>query len=109
MRRILPSGEFTSWFTKLLPHIHLEPTYAPDAMDGKLGHLIGLNLSRAWMLEGIISRLPAADARSEPLSLLASKLTQAGLNGIQSENYQGSHWLGTFAVYLLSGRVDSFA
>jgi Protein of unknown function (DUF2891) len=108
MRRILPSGEFTSWFTKFLPHIHLEPTYAPDEMDGKLGHLIGLNLSRAWMLEGIISRLPAADARSEPLSLIASKLTQAGLNGIQRENYQGAHWLGTFAVYLLSGRAGSF-
>jgi hypothetical protein len=106
MRRILPSGEFTSWFTKFLPHIHLEPTYALDAMDGKLGHLIGLNFSRAWMLEGIISRLGAADARWEPLSLLAGKLTQAGLNGIQGDNYQGAHWLGTFAVYLLSGRAD---
>jgi hypothetical protein len=104
MRRILPSDEFTSWFSKFLPHIHLEPAYAPDAMDGKLGHLSGLNFSRAWMLKGIISRLPATDARSEPLSLLAGKLTQAGLNGIQRENYQGAHWLGTFAVYLLSGR-----
>ena len=108
MRRILPSDEFTSWLTKFLPHIHLEPTCAPDEMDGKLGHLIGLNLSRAWMLEGITSRIPAVDERSDPFSLLADKLAQAGLNGIQSENYQGAHWLGTFAVYLLSGRADSF-
>ena len=104
VRRILPSDEFASWFTAFLPHIHLEPTHATDVRDGKLGHLIGLNLSRAWMFRGIIARLPAVDSRREPLSLLADKLTQAGLDRICSDNYQGAHWLGTFAVYLLSDR-----
>lgn len=104
VRRLLPSREFVTWLTTFLPHITLEPTHAPDENDGKLGHLIGLNLSRAWMLAGIVSRLPPADARREPLSLLAGQLTQAGLNAIRRENYGGAHWLGTFAVYLLSGR-----
>ena len=30
-----------------------------DPTDGKLVHLDGLNLSRAWMLEGIAQGLPA--------------------------------------------------
>jgi len=104
MRRLLSPGEFASWLTVFLSHIDLEPTHAPDERDGKLGHLIGLNLSRAWMLAGIIAGLPPADARREPLSFLAGQLTQAGLSSIRRENYEGAHWLGTFAVYLLSGR-----
>ncbi len=63
VRRILPSSEFVSWFNNFLPHIDLQPTYVADPSDGKLGHLIGLNLSRAWMLGGILSKLPAGDAR----------------------------------------------
>jgi hypothetical protein len=104
VRRLLPADEFAPWLTAFLPDIHLEPIHAPDTRDGKLGHLIGLNLSRAWMLAGIIAGLPPNDARREPFSLLANQLMQAGLNAIHRENYSGAHWLGTFAVYLLSGR-----
>lgn len=103
VRRILPSSEFVSWFNNFLPHIDLQPTYVADPSDGKLGHLIGLNLSRAWMLQGVLSKLPASDAQAQ-LSSLADKLREAGLNSITSEHYEGAHWLGTFAVYLVSGR-----
>jgi hypothetical protein len=41
-----------------------------------------------------------------PFTALASKLKQAGLGSIRSEHYEGGHWLGTFAVYLVSGRND---
>jgi hypothetical protein len=56
------------------------------------------------MLEGIVSRLPAADPRRKPLTELARKLKAVGLESIRSEHYEGGHWLGSFAVYLVSGR-----
>ena len=104
VRRILPAGEFARWLSAFLPPADLEPTRVVDFTDGKLYHLAGLNLSRAWMLEGIVSKLPAADARRKPFTALASRLKQAGLESIRSEHYEGGHWLGTFAVYLVSGR-----
>jgi hypothetical protein len=102
MRRILPTAEFTTWFNSFLPRIELEPTRVIDVTDGKLYHLAGLNLSRAWMLEGIVSRLPAADPRRKSLGELAGRLRQTGLESIRGEHYEGGHWLGTFAVYLVS-------
>jgi len=42
----------------------------------------------------------------KPFTALASKLQQADLGSIRSEHYEGGHWLGTFAVYLVSGRND---
>jgi hypothetical protein len=56
------------------------------------------------MLEGIVSRLPAADARRKALTALAGKLKVTGLDSIKSDHYEGGHWLGSFAVYLVSGR-----
>ena len=104
VRRILPAGEFAQWLTAFLPRVDLEPTRVADVTDGKLYHLAGLNLSRAWMLEGIVSRLPAPDARRKAFTALAGQLRQAGLDSIKSEHYEGGHWLGSFAVYLVSGR-----
>jgi hypothetical protein len=104
MRRILPPAEFAPWFTAFLPQIDLEPTRVADVTDGKLYHLAGLNLSRAWMLNGIVSKLAAADPRRARLTALSARLRQAGLESIRSEHYEGGHWLGTFAVYLVSKR-----
>jgi hypothetical protein len=75
-----------------------------DVTDGKLWHLAGLNLSRAWMLNGIVAGLPATDPRRNQLTGLSGKLRQAGLESITSDRYEGGHWLGSFAVYLVSGR-----
>ena len=67
--------------------------------------MAGLNLSRAWMLEGIVSKLPAGDrGGGRALTALAGKLRAAGLESIKGEHYEGGHWLGSFAVYLVSGR-----
>jgi hypothetical protein len=104
VRRILPSAEFARWLSDFLPPVDLEPTQVVDFTDGKLYHLAGLNLSRAWMLEGIVSKLPASDARRKQFTALSLRLKQAGLESIRSEHYEGGHWLGTFAVYLVSGR-----
>ncbi len=104
MRRILNVQEFEQWFTAFLPRVDLEPTHVSDMTDGKLYHLAGLNLSRAWMLSGIAQKLPAGDARRESFIELAGRLRRAGLDSIKSEHYEGGHWLGSFAVYLVSGR-----
>lgn len=101
MRRVLPPAEFESWFHRFLPRVDLEPTVVSDFTDGKLYHLAGLNLSRAWMLEGIMSRLKKPDPAMKSLAL---RLRQAGLDSIRAEHYEGGHWLGSFAVYLVSGR-----
>ena len=104
VRRILPPEEFANWLTAFLPAVEMEPTRVTDVTDGKLYHLAGLNLSRAWMLEGIVSKLPPADARRQAFTAVASKLRRAGLDSIRAEHYEGGHWLGSFAVYLVSGR-----
>lgn len=67
-------------------------------------HFWGLNLSRAWMLEGIISGLANGDRRIETLRSAAVHHRRHGLTDIVIEHYAASHWLGTFAVYLLTNR-----
>ncbi|MBL0160558.1 MAG: DUF2891 domain-containing protein [Bryobacterales bacterium] len=101
VRRVLPPAEFAMWFRAFLPKVDLTPTVVTDFTDGKLYHLAGLNLSRAWMLDGILSRLPTEDPR---LRRLALDLRQAGLAAVTAAHYEGGHWLGSFAVYLVSGR-----
>jgi hypothetical protein len=104
VRRILPKAGFGRWLAAFLPEIVLEPTRVTDVSDGKLYHLAGLNLSRAWMLEGIVHGLPDADPRRPGLTALAARLRTEGLESIKSEHYEGGHWLGSFAVYLVSRR-----
>ena len=70
MRRVLPPDRFAAWLDRFLPGLRgagegwLAPAEVPDRADPKLAHLDGLNLSRAWMLEGIASGLPPADPRA---------------------------------------------
>jgi Protein of unknown function (DUF2891) len=116
MRRVLTSSDFAEWLQDFMPQIRrdgkadwLRPVISPYPGDPKLAHLDGLNLSRAWMLEGIASALPANDRRLAALFGAAQSHASAGLAAITSEHYEGSHWLGSFAVYLLSKRGISQA
>jgi hypothetical protein len=84
VRRLLPHDEFGRWLTAFLPKIELEPTHVADPSDGKLYHLAGLNLSRAWMLEGIADWLPAGDHRRASFNALADRLAQAGIESIKT-------------------------
>jgi hypothetical protein len=111
MRRVLEPDRYRDWLGTFLPTLPtqpdttwLEPAVVTDPTDGKLGHLIGLNLSRAWMLEGMASALPVDDARRAPLLRIAAAHETAGLAGVSPDIYEGSHWLGSFATYLLTGR-----
>jgi hypothetical protein len=107
MRRVLPAKEFAAWLDGFLPGLPtdgradwLAPGIVTDRTDPKLAHIDGLNLSRAWMLEGIASGLPARDRRRAALLAAARAHAAAALPAVTGEHYEGGHWLGTFAVYL---------
>ncbi len=108
MRRLLPAGDFATWLSAFLPQIGekdwLIPGVVTDPTDGKLAHLDGLNLSRAWMLEGIIAGLPASDPRLPALRAAAAAHRESGLASVTGEHYEGGHWLGSLATYLVTGR-----
>ena len=110
MRRVCTSREFAEWLTTFLPEIPaLRPVSSPDPSDGKLAHFDGLNLSRAWMLFGMAKGLPDDDPRRLRLLLIADAHRDAGLAGVSTIHYAGSHWLGTFAVYLETMDLDGRA
>ena len=114
MRRVLPPAEFATWLSGFLPQIPrgtasvaaasawLSPGVVTDRADPKLAHIDGLNLSRAWMLEGIAAGLPPHDPRIPALNAEAQAHADAALPAVTGEHYEGGHWLGTFAVYLTS-------
>ena len=111
MRRVLPPSEFASWLTAFLPKLPTTDSAAwlpigvvTDKTDGKLAHLDGLNLSRAWMLEGIAAGLPASDLRKRALTAAAETHAASGLAAVTGEHYAGGHWLGSFATYLTTRR-----
>jgi hypothetical protein len=109
MRRVMSGPDFSRWLETFLPQIPrdgsadwLPVAVVSDRTDGKLVHLDGLNLSRAWMLEGIASALPERDRRRAALLAAARAHSAASLPFVSSENYEGGHWLGTFATYLVT-------
>jgi hypothetical protein len=110
MRRVLDRAAFTRWLTTFLPEIpkSARADWLPTAVvtsrsDPKLAHLDGLNLSRAWMLHGIASGLAPSDRRVAALIDAARRHREAALPQVTGEHYEGGHWLGTFAVYLVTG------
>ena len=105
MRRILRPEEFTEWFDAFWPagaENILTPVRIDHPDDGRLGHLAGLNLSRAWTLRGISAALPANCARRSRLLELSERHAAELRASVFNGHYEGEHWLGTFAVYYLS-------
>jgi hypothetical protein len=104
MWRILPDTSYRNWLRKFMPAIasksfSLEPGEVKDRTDGRLGHLDGLNFSRAWDLYGIARHFPANTAQ---LYHVANKHLIAALPNVASGEYMGDHWLASFAVYALT-------
>lgn len=111
MRRILPPLDFGAWLGAFLPQVPidgaddwLQPAVVSDPGDPKLAHLDGLNLSRAWMLEGIAAGLAEGDPRVDAIKATADRHRRAGLRSVTGQYYEGGHWLGSFATYLVTGR-----
>lgn len=109
MRRVLPQREFEVFLDGWLPGLGRSdgprPVRCPDASDGHLAHLGALNLSRAWMLEGVAGALPQADPRGEALRSCAREHRDTALAELDGAHYEGSHWQGSFAVYALTARA----
>lgn len=111
MRRVLPPFDYAAWLLAFLPGIPLDGSanWLPlaevtDRTDGKLAHLDGLHLSRAWALWGMAADLPEGDPRLPSIVAAAQVQGLAGLAAVTGEHYAGGHWLGSFATYLVTGR-----
>jgi len=105
MRRVLRPAELAPWLAGFLPRLDVfAPARTVDRADGKLVHVDGLNLSRAWMLRGIASALPETDTRRRDALRAAADHEAAGMAGVTGDHYAGAHWLGSFATYLVTGR-----
>jgi hypothetical protein len=103
MRAALPDAEFRPWFAGFLPLVsqHLPatlftPATVSDRSDGKIAHLDGLNLSRAWCWRALADFTPDPEAARHT----AQAHIDASLPHVSGE-YMGEHWLASFAVLAL--------
>ncbi|MDF0542924.1 DUF2891 domain-containing protein [Sphingobium sp. H39-3-25] len=103
MQEVLGEREFPAWFDLFLADpfgpslscLHV-PAMVTDRSDGRLAHLDGLNLSRAWCWRRLAgsTRNPAA-----ALTIAEHHLADALPN--LAVDYMGEHWLATFALLAL--------
>ncbi|HEU4704685.1 MAG TPA: DUF2891 domain-containing protein [Sphingomicrobium sp.] len=105
MARSLPPADFERWFAAFLPRLGsgepatlLAPVTVSDRSDGKIAHLDGLNLSRAWCWRSLAPRLAPETQR---IALAAAdRHIEAALPHVAGD-YMGEHWLATFALLAL--------
>lgn len=100
MSRILPEKEFLSWLKKFNKNIFKkdfswEVARVSDRTDGHLVHLDGLNFSRAWNFYHLIKLYPKKFNHLKPL---AEKHLNFSLPSVVDGNYEGEHWLASFAL-----------
>jgi hypothetical protein len=107
MRRVLPGPAFNAWFAGFLPRIAsgtpsslLTPAIVSDRTDGKIAHLDGLNLSRAWCWRHLAATLPSNDPTHRIALGAAMQHLEASLSHVAGD-YMGEHWLATFALLAL--------
>lgn len=102
MNKVLAPDKFAIWFEKFLPNFtnepgkYIYPATVPDATDGKLAHLDGLNFSRAWCLFEIGTSL-----NNNNLIKLAVEHFNYSYEKLDAGEYMGSHWLASFTTYAL--------
>jgi len=103
MRRVLDSGAFADWFDAFLPEVDAlpAPVSVADGEGGVALHLIGLNVSRAWMLAGVADALPTGPRR-EGIRATSIAHARRGVDEAFTDDYAGSHWLSSFVCYLLT-------
>lgn len=105
--RLMDERELRAWVTQACTYArNLQPVFPASPEDGQQSHFDGLNISRAWMLRRIASRLRAEGAWQADLLASADAHATAGLGGASHLHYSGQHWLGSFAMYLLTQDCD---
>ena len=110
MARVLTAGDFAEWFGAFLPRLAdrepetlFTPATVSDRSDGKIAHLDGLNLSRAWCWRSIAPLLPdgvRAIAEAAATNHLAAALPHV------AGDYMGEHWLASFALLALQADAN---
>jgi hypothetical protein len=107
MRRLLPPERFLAWFNLFLPRLSerlpttlFVPANVTDRGDGKIAHLDGLNLSRAWCFRATAHALPENDERGLILRDASDLHLAAALPQVAGD-YMGEHWLASFALLAL--------
>jgi len=108
MRRVLSPAEFLPWLDRFLADLGgpgfsplLAPAVVHDRHDPRIGHLIGLSLSRAQGFRGLAAALPSTDPRRDFFLALAARHATDGLARMRDSGYGGEHWLATFALAAL--------
>jgi len=111
MRRVLPAAAFADWFDAFLPRLAsrepatlFQPASVSDRSDGKIAHLDGLNLSRAWCWRGVASAFDPADPRRAIAFEAAETHLGSALPHVTGD-YMGEHWLASFALLALLAPV----
>ncbi len=104
MRRVLPPAVFAAWVTQFLPrldtgmpHTLFAPAVVSDRADGKIAHLDGLNLSRAWCWRHLASTMSDDDPRLRRALDAVTQHLDTSLQQVAGD-YAGEHWLATFAL-----------
>jgi hypothetical protein len=107
MHRVLEAGDFSIWLDRFLPRLAVRepatlftPAIVSDRTDGKIAHLDGLNLSRAWCWRSLAATWPASDPR-RLVALEAADTHFAESFPHVAGDYMGAHWLATFALLAL--------
>ncbi len=105
MKRVLAPDRFRTWLDGFLPHLTageprslFTPAIVSDRSDGKIAHLDGFNLCRAWCWRGLADALEPALA--EQALATAETHLDASLPHVAGD-YMGEHWLATFALLAL--------
>ncbi len=107
MGALVGQAEFRAWFARFLPRLEqmepaalFDPAQVSDRSDGRIVHLDGLNLSRAWSWREIASLLAAEDPVRALAIHAAERHFAAALPRITGD-YMGEHWLATYALLFL--------
>ncbi|GAB4471352.1 MAG: DUF2891 domain-containing protein [Erythrobacter tepidarius] len=103
MAEVRPDRAFVPWFSALVVENgwlerECRPVTVSDRSDGKIAHLDGLNLSRAWCLReiaAVLGRTQGAALRRRADQHLAAALPHV------AGDYMGEHWLASFALLAL--------
>jgi hypothetical protein len=113
MHRVLPAHDFAAWFTRFLPHLEqreprtlFEPAVVSDRSDGRIAHLDGLNLSRAWCWSSLAGSIPKSDPRAKIMRDAAAQHREASIRHVAGD-YMGEHWLATFALLALEAAKEA--
>ena len=111
MQRVLPPSGFAAWFAAFLPGVRdnkpaalFTPAMVSDRSDGKIAHLDGLNLSRAWCWRELAVSLPPAE---RTVALVAADQHLAASLPHIAGDYMSEHWLATYAALAMFAETDA--